>query len=97
MKKRKDYELRLDINPTFDFIHINNIEVKVQILLHKNAIFELSLNHNDKIFKCKLGPIQNKEYHVSSAEIDFDGITLNAIDSKKLADDVNKIIDFLYD
>lgn len=83
-------------NPTYEYIHINNQKVRIDISWSNDFSFKLSFNFRNILYQITLDPIKNEQFIFSFDAINFEKIEINEIDKKIIVDRLNDILDYYF-
>jgi hypothetical protein len=97
--KNQDIESCYTDKPSYISIHIQNIKTQVTITSNSqsNLCFKAEFIFNGKLYKKDFEPILSSGKIYSLEEIQFDGIELHDIDRNRIADCLNKRINYHLD
>lgn len=94
MSKKKNKPLfKHYANPAFEYITIDNVEVKVKFFLENKNEIQLSFGYMNDLYACKL-VLKDLNRILTVDDIVFNGIDLNHIDRNRLANRLEEFIDY---
>jgi hypothetical protein len=97
MKKKEPEYFKPHLNPTYEYIQVNNEKIRVKIFRNEEFSFTLDFYYNGGIYQHVIPKISSNYHIFGRDDISFEGINLNVLEKEKLAKRLNQILNSLFD